>query len=89
MRASRALTICAGHRLQHADDALHQRRLARAVGADDRRQRAGRDGAAEMMHGRVAAVAERQIAEDQARLRHRSILGFQLVPIASAAEFDM
>ena len=60
-----------GHRLQHADDALHQGRFARTVGADDGGQRAGRDRPAQMMHGRMAVVAERQIFEDQARLCHR------------------
>ena len=53
----------AAERLQHAHDALHQRRLARAVRPDDRRQRAAVEGAVEMVHRRMPVIAERQIVE--------------------------
>ena len=56
-----------GERLEHADHALEQRRLAGAVGADHRGQRAALDRAVEMMHRRVAVIAEREIAELQLR----------------------
>ncbi len=55
----------AGERLEHPDHALEQRRLAGAVRPDHRHQRAGCDRAVEMMHGRMAVVAERQIAKLQ------------------------
>ena len=57
----------AGERLDRADDALEQRRLAGTVRTDDRHQRAGLDGAVEMMHRRMTIIAEREIAEVQCR----------------------
>jgi hypothetical protein len=54
-----------GERLDHADDALEQGRLAGAVRADHRHQRTGVHGAIEMMHRRVAVVAKRQVVEAQ------------------------
>ena len=62
----------AGERLDDADHALEQRRLAGAVRADHGGQRAGPHRAVEMMHGRMAVVAERQIAELQLRGHRRS-----------------
>ena len=72
-RAQAAQVDAAGERLEHADDALEQRRLAGAVRADHRHQRAGCDLAVQMMHRRMAVIAERQIAEGQRRAhdRHR------------------
>jgi hypothetical protein len=61
----------AGERLDRADHALEQSRLAGAVRPDDRNQRAAPDGAAQMMHRRMAFVAERQIVESQ--FSHRSL----------------
>ena len=57
----------ARERLQHADDAAKQRRLAGAVRADHREQRAGGDLAVEMMHGRMAVIAQRHIRGISAR----------------------
>ena len=54
-------------RLQNADDAAKQRRLAGAVRADHREQRAGGDLAVEMMHRRMPVIAERDVAELQLR----------------------
>ena len=66
-----------GHRLEHAGDAFHQGRFAGAVGAHDRRQRSFFDRAAKMVNGRVAAVAERQIVEDEAGRGHgMPVLGY-------------
>ena len=67
---SRRVDDLAVHRLQHAGDALHERRLAGAIGADHRRQRPGRDRAGEMMDGGMPAVSQRQIVEGQTGLRH-------------------
>ena len=64
------LQAFAGHWLEHADDALHQGRLARAVGADHRGQRAGLHPPVEVMNRRVIIVAERQVAECQAGFGH-------------------
>ena len=57
----------AGKRLQEADDALEQRRLAGPVGTDDRNQRAFLHGTAEVMHRRVALIAEREIVKEKFR----------------------
>src|SRR5262249_6498031 len=46
-------------------DALEQRRLARSVRADDRDQRAGLDRAVEVVHRRMAVIAEREVAKLQ------------------------
>ena len=77
LRPHAAELDAAGERLDRADDALEQGRLAGAVRADHRDQRTGIDRAVEMMHGRVPVVAQRQIAEFQrgghvipVRLRH-------------------
>src|SRR4029077_9964533 len=48
-------------RLEDADDAAKQGRLARTIGTDDGEQRAGRNLAIEVMHRRMAVVAERDI----------------------------
>jgi hypothetical protein len=61
----------ARQRPQDADDAAKQRRLAGAVRTDDRDQRAGRDLAVQMMHRRMAVIAQRDVAELQLN-RHRS-----------------
>ena len=53
----------ARQRLEDADQAAKQRRLAGAVRADHGEQRAGCDFAGEMMHRRVAVIAERDVAE--------------------------
>ncbi len=55
----------AGQRLDDADHALEQRRLAGAVRADHRGERARRDLAAQVMHRRMAVVAERQILKSE------------------------
>src|SRR5262249_32269879 len=49
----------AGKRLNGADDAFEQRRLAGAIGTNDRHQRAALYRAIKMMHGRMPVVAER------------------------------
>ena len=70
MRVAGATQDAAGHRLQHADDALHQRRFARAVGPDHRRQRPARRVPLEVVHGRMAVVAQRQVIESQTGFGH-------------------
>jgi hypothetical protein len=50
-------------RRKRTGDALEQRRLAGAIGSHDRRQAAMGDLATEVMHRRVAVIAERQIVE--------------------------
>src|SRR5262249_50113606 len=65
LRRQTATLATACERLEHADDALEQRRLAGTVGTDHRDQRAGLDRAVEMMHGRMALVTERDVAELQ------------------------
>ena len=67
----------AGQRLDDADDALEQGRLAGAVRSDHGGQRAGSHRAVEMMHGRMAVIAERQIAELMRGHRGRSSGGPQ------------
>ena len=67
LRRQPAAVDAAGQRLDDADHALEQRRLAGAVRADHRHQRAGLDRAVEMMHGRMPVVAQREIAELQLR----------------------
>ena len=62
----------ARQRLERADHALEQGRLAGAVRADHGDQRAVFDLAAEMMHGRMAVIAEREIAELQLRVHAAS-----------------
>jgi hypothetical protein len=57
----------AGERLEHSDDALEQRRLAGAVRADHGHQRALLHRAVQMMHRRVAVIAERQVSELECR----------------------
>ena len=54
-------------RPEDADDAAKQRRFAGTVRANDRDQRARGDLATEMMHRRMAIIAERDIAELQLR----------------------
>ena len=73
-RRTRALA-----RAQLAGDEVEVRRLARAVGADDGRQRAGREGAEHMIHGDMAAEADRQVAS----FKHgESHYNFCLMPAA-------
>src|SRR5579863_1635412 len=55
----------AGQGFEDPDNAPEQRRLAGTVGADHREQRAGRDLAIEVMHGRMPVVAQRDVAELQ------------------------
>jgi hypothetical protein len=50
-------------RSQFAGDTLEQRRLAGAVGADDGQQTAGSDFAAQVVHGWMPVVAERQVVK--------------------------
>ena len=58
----------AAERLELADDALEQGRLAGAVRADDGEQRAALDLAGDVMHGGMPVIAERQVVEDDGRL---------------------
>jgi hypothetical protein len=74
----------ARQRLDQADDAFEQRRLACSVRTDDRDQRAGFDRAVEMMHGRMPVIAEREVAELQRR-RHRFIPSSPRPPPPTAA----
>jgi hypothetical protein len=53
----------AAKRLQLADDPLEQRRLACAVRSDDGEKLAFGDLAGDVVHGRMAVIAEREIAE--------------------------
>src|SRR5207253_4970366 len=53
----------AGQRLEDARDAAEQRRLAGTVRADHSEQAACGNLAIEMMHGRVAVIAQRDVAE--------------------------
>ena len=59
----------ARERLERAGDCLEQGRLAGAVGADHREQRAVIHDSVEMMHRRMAVIAQREILQSQ--LRHR------------------
>ena len=71
-RAARQPDV-AGEGPQRPDDALEECRLAGTVRADDRRQAPGRDLPVEMMDGRPAPVAERQVVEaDGGRCSHVS-----------------
>ncbi len=53
--------------LTHADQRLDEGGLARAIGAADGEQRAGRNGPVEVMHGGMAVVAEREVAQGDRR----------------------
>ena len=50
-------------RLQRADDAFQQRRLAGAIGSDDRGQRPFQERAIQVMDGRMPIVAEREVGQ--------------------------
>src|SRR5206468_6043646 len=54
-------------RLEDTDDAAKKRRLAGAVGTDDRQKRAGGNLAIEVMHRRMAVITQRYVAELQGR----------------------
>jgi hypothetical protein len=65
----------AGHRFHDADDPFHQGGFARSVGADHRGQRTTFDGAVQMVDGRVAVIAEGQVAKGQAGVAHCHVRG--------------
>ena len=54
-------------RSQFAGDTLGQCRLAGTVGADDGQQTAGSDFAAQVVHGWMPVVAERQVVKAELR----------------------
>ncbi len=58
-------------RLQLADDALEQRRFARAVRPDQRQHVALPDHPLDMVHGRMPVVAEREILKGDGRTSMR------------------
>src|SRR4029453_1793766 len=69
----------AGQRLEDAGDAAEQRRLAGAVRTDHGKQRAGRNVAREMMHGRMPVIAERHVAKADLR-GHSHAIASEKIP---------
>ncbi|PDT80239.1 hypothetical protein CO676_28785 [Sinorhizobium sp. BJ1] len=68
------LLASAADRLQNACNPLHQGRLARSVGADDRGQNTALGSATQVVNSSMALIAEREVFEFQANLFHR-VLG--------------
>jgi hypothetical protein len=62
----------AAKRLQLAEDPLEQRRLACGVRSDDGEKLAFGDLAGDVVHGRMAVIAEREIAEGDGGLWARA-----------------
>src|SRR3954451_17920471 len=69
-------------RLEDADDATQQRRLAGAVRADHGDQRAGRDLAAEVVHRRMPVIAECDVVEVHGR--HGYLIASKTTPQSTA-----